>query len=68
MYFRPHPNGHEGATGMDAYTLASMDIQEEDDCFVAGFLRPLQLPVARMDAQQSSNLPDEGSNPSGETT
>lgn len=67
-YFRPHPNGHEFSGDWDETKQQTMTIQEEDDCFVAGFLRPLDRPEAEMEPQRSSNPTDVGSSPTGATT
>ena len=77
-FFPAHPNGHERRDIVDELSSSqeTMTIEEEDDCFVAGFLRPLMVesprsferPEAEMEPQQSSNLTDVGSSPTGATT
>lgn len=67
-YLRPHPNGHEpdGEGGVNG--VLTMQIQEENDCFVAGFLRSLYVPEAQPDEPGASIAKGEGSTPSGDST
>ncbi len=66
MFVESHPNGHEDFDDEPAMALRSMLIEEEEEHFIAGFLRPLR-PVEQMEAHRRSNPDDEGSNPSGAT-
>jgi len=68
-YFRSHPNGHESYNDEEdnAAAAITMSVEESDDCFVAGFLRPLYRPDSETDRNRSSNPAPESSNPSGAT-